>query len=73
MYKFYQVYANVSGGPVRSIRKNHVLPGSGPTDLHYGKNGHVLSVPSSSSSSSESVKVTAGLGSTGPKARPGRP
>ena len=32
-----------SGGPVRSIRKNHVLPGSGPTDLHYGKNGIVLS------------------------------
>ena len=32
-----------SGGPVqvRSIRKNHVLPGSGPTDLHYGKNGYV--------------------------------
>ena len=32
-----------SGGPVRSIRKNIVLPGSGPTDLHYGKNGYVLS------------------------------
>ena len=31
------------GGPVRSIRKNHVLPGSGPSDLHYGKNGYVLS------------------------------
>jgi hypothetical protein len=31
------------GGPVRSIRKNNVLPGSGPTDLHYGKNGYVLS------------------------------
>ena len=29
------------GGPVRSIRKNHVLPGSGPTELHYGKNGYV--------------------------------
>ncbi len=29
------------GGPVRSIRKNNVLPGSGPTDLHYGKNGYV--------------------------------
>ena len=26
-----------SGGQVRSIRKNIVLPGSGPTDLHYGK------------------------------------
>jgi hypothetical protein len=23
-----------SGGPFRSIRKNSVLPGSGPTDLH---------------------------------------
>ena len=31
-----------SGGPVRSIRKNIVLPGSGPTDLHYGKNGYDL-------------------------------
>jgi hypothetical protein len=30
------------GWPVRSIRKNNVLPGSGPTDLHYGKNGYVL-------------------------------
>jgi hypothetical protein len=30
-----------SGGPDHSIRKNNVLPGSGPTDLHYG-NGHVL-------------------------------
>ena len=29
------------GGPVRSIRKNNVLPGSGPTDLHYGKNVYV--------------------------------
>ena len=32
-----------AGRPVRSIRKNNVLPGSGPTDLHYGKNGYVLS------------------------------
>ena len=32
-----------SGGPVHSIRKNSFLPGSGPTDLHYGKNGLVLS------------------------------
>ena len=31
-----------SGRPVCSIRKNIVLPGSGPTDLHYGKNGYVL-------------------------------
>ena len=30
-----------SGGPVRSIWKNIVLPGSCPTDLHYGKNGYV--------------------------------
>ena len=30
-----------SGGPVRSIRKNIVLPCSGPTDLHYGKNGYI--------------------------------
>ena len=29
------------GGPVRKIRKNSVLPGSGPTDLHFGKNGIV--------------------------------
>ena len=29
------------GGQVRSILKNNVLPGSCPTDLHYGKNGHV--------------------------------
>ena len=28
-------------GPVRSIWKNNVLPGSGPTDLHFGKNGIV--------------------------------
>jgi hypothetical protein len=30
-------------GPVRSIRENHVLPSSGPTDLqvHHGKNGYV--------------------------------
>ena len=27
-----------AGRPVRSIRKNNVLPGSGPTDLHFGKN-----------------------------------
>ena len=32
-----------AGRPVRSIRKNNVLPGSGPTDLHYGKNGYVPS------------------------------
>ena len=33
-----------SGGPVpvHSIQKNHVLPGFGPTDLYYGKNGYVL-------------------------------
>ena len=31
------------GGPVRSIWKNHVLPCSGSTDLHYGKNGYVPS------------------------------
>ena len=37
-----------SGGLVRSIRKNIVLPGSGPTDLHYGKNGYVLDNGSSS-------------------------
>ena len=30
-----------SGGPVRSIWKNIVLPGFGPTDLHYGKIGYV--------------------------------
>ena len=30
-----------SGGPVRSIRKDIVLPGFGPTDLHCGKNGYV--------------------------------
>ena len=29
------------GGPVRSIRKNSVLPGYGPSDLHFGKNGNV--------------------------------
>ncbi len=29
------------GGPVRSIRKNNILPGSCPTDLHFGKNGIV--------------------------------
>ena len=32
-----------AGRPVRSIRKNIVLPGSGPTDLHFGKNDLVLS------------------------------
>ena len=26
-----------------ACRKNHVLPGSGPTDLHFGKNGIVKS------------------------------
>jgi hypothetical protein len=33
------------GGPIRSSRKNNDLPGSGPQamDLHYGKNGYVLS------------------------------
>jgi hypothetical protein len=31
------------GGPVRSIPKNLVLPGSCPMDLHFGKNGIVLS------------------------------
>ena len=37
-----------SGGPVRSILKNHVLPGFSPADLHYGKNGYVLrSLPAS--------------------------
>ena len=30
-------------GPDRSIRKNIVLPGYGPSGLHYGKNGYVLS------------------------------
>jgi hypothetical protein len=35
-----------AGRPVRSIRKNNVLPGSGhgPTDLHFGKNDLVLIV-----------------------------
>ena len=44
-----RVPENVEGriGPgrragLRSIGKNSVLPGSGPTDLHYGKNGLVL-------------------------------
>ena len=32
-----------AGRPVRSIRKNNVLPGSGPTDLLFGKNDLVLS------------------------------
>ncbi len=34
-----------AGGPVLSIRKNSVLPGSSSTDsdLHYGKNGDILS------------------------------
>ena len=32
-----------SGGPVRSIRKNHVLPCFCPTDLHYRKNSYFLS------------------------------
>jgi hypothetical protein len=32
-----------SGGPVRSIRKNSVLPGSCSTDHHYGKHCLVLS------------------------------
>ena len=32
-----------AGRPVRSIRKNNVLPGSGPTDLHFGKNDLVPS------------------------------
>ena len=31
-----------SGGPDRSIRKNNVPSGSGPSDLHYGRNGDVL-------------------------------
>jgi hypothetical protein len=31
-----------AGRPVRSIRKNNVLPDSGPTDLHFGKNDLVL-------------------------------
>jgi hypothetical protein len=30
------------GGPDRSIRKNIVLPGYGPSGLHYGKNGYGL-------------------------------
>jgi hypothetical protein len=32
-----------SVGPVRSIWKKHVLqvPGSGPIDLHYGKNSYI--------------------------------
>ena len=35
-----------TGGPVRSIRKNHFLPGSGPTERFrsYGKNGIVHGV-----------------------------
>ena len=31
-----------SGGPDRSIRKNNVPSGSGPSGLHYGRNGDVL-------------------------------
>ena len=33
------------GGPVRSIRKNHVLPDSGPTDLDHVKNGYIQVLP----------------------------
>ncbi len=55
------------GGPVRSIRKNSVLPGSCPTDLHYGKNGYV-----------HTNKKSGWPGARGPgpargKARPGSP
>ena len=32
-------------GPVRSIRKSIVLPGSGPTDLYYGKNVTIMILP----------------------------
>ena len=53
-----------SGGLVRSIRKNIVLPGSGPTDLHYGKNGYV---PRASRAESDSESAAA-LSAAGPAA-----
>ncbi len=58
-----------AGRPVRSIRKNNVLPGSGPTDLHFEKNDLVLS---SWQDSSPQVSEPRRLSNWAPQATPSR-